>query len=56
LKPVFLDTGFIVASLDRSDRHNAACVQAIRSLSAPLMTCEAVIAEACYLLRRVRPF
>jgi uncharacterized protein len=51
--PVLLDTGVIVALLDRSERTHARCVEAIESLVAPLVTCEAVIAEACYLLRGV---
>jgi predicted nucleic acid-binding protein len=49
--PVLLDTGVIVALLDRSERAHQACKEALSSLSGPLATCEAVIAEACYLLR-----
>jgi predicted nucleic acid-binding protein len=54
VKPVLLDTGVIVALLDRSERHHAACVSVVTELAAPLVTCEAVIAEACYLLRGLR--
>jgi predicted nucleic acid-binding protein len=54
VKPALLDTGVIVALLDRSERNHAACVEAVTALAAPLVTCEAVIAEACYLLRGVR--
>ena len=54
MKPVLLDTGVIVALLDRSERLHLQCVDAIQDLSAPLVTCEAVIAEACYLLCRIR--
>ncbi len=53
MKPVLLDTGCIVALLDRSERRHKACVEALGQVSAPLATCEAVIAEACYLLRRL---
>lgn len=50
---VLLDTGVIVALLDRSERHHAQAVEVLSSLEAELVTCEAVIAEACYLLRRL---
>src|SRR5271154_4944035 len=51
MKPVLLDTGVIVALLDRSEKTHFACAEAVHSSEAPLVTCEAVIAEACYLLR-----
>jgi predicted nucleic acid-binding protein len=53
VKPVLLDTGVIVALLDRSERLHRACAWAVRELKAPLITCEAVIAESCYLLRNL---
>ena len=53
MKPVLLDTGVIVALLDRSERHHRACAEAVRGLAAPLITCEAAIAESCYLLRNL---
>ncbi len=37
--------------LDRSEQHHRECVEAVSALEAPLITCEAVIAESCYLLR-----
>ncbi len=54
MKPVLLDTGCIVALLDRSERNHRRCAETVRELDAPLVTCEAVIAEACYLLRELR--
>lgn len=54
MKPVLLDTGVIVALLDRSERFHASCVEAIAELGQPLITCEAVIAESCYLLRTLK--
>ena len=51
MKPVLLDTGVIVALLDRSERRHADCVEALDGTRAPLVTCEPVIAEACYLTR-----
>ena len=50
---VLLDTGVIVALLDRSERRHGDCTRAIQGLGAALVTCEAVVAEACYLLRGV---
>jgi uncharacterized protein len=48
-----LDAGVIVALLDRSERQHARCTAVVEELERPLATCEAVIAESCYLLRRV---
>jgi uncharacterized protein len=53
MKPTLLDTGVIVGLLDRSEDHHARCVIALEGLEGPLVTCEAVIAESCYLLRQV---
>ena len=51
MKPVLLDTGVIVALLDRSERRHARCVTIMEGFERPLVTCEAVIAESFYLLR-----
>ena len=54
MKPVLLDTGPIVALLDSTDGFHSACTKAIANIGAPLITCEPVIAEACFLLRKVK--
>ena len=54
MRPVLLDTGVIVALLDRSERFHQKSVDSLKNLSAPLITCEAVIAESCYLLRGLK--
>jgi predicted nucleic acid-binding protein len=54
MSPVLLDTGVIVALLDRSEQYHDACVAIVKDLTAPQVTCEAVIAEACYLVRSLR--
>ena len=51
MKPVLVDTGVIVALLDRSEKLHARCATVLEGLERPLVTCEAVIAESCYLLR-----
>ena len=53
MKPVLLDTGMIVALLDPTDSFYARCSDAMADVGAPLVTCETVIAESCYLLRDV---
>lgn len=53
MKPVLVDTGFIVALLDRDERYHLACCDAISEPTQPLVTCEAVITESCYLLRNL---
>jgi uncharacterized protein len=45
-----IDTGAIVAILDRDDSWHAACVQALESLRFPLLTTEAVLTEAFHLI------
>src|SRR5947207_896299 len=54
MKPVLLDTGFIVARLDRADRNHAQCLAVGDLLTEPLLTCEAVLAESCHLLGHLR--
>jgi predicted nucleic acid-binding protein len=53
VKPVLLDTGVIVGLLDRSEKRHQACADVVQELEAPLITCEAVIAESCFLLRNL---
>jgi predicted nucleic acid-binding protein len=52
VKPVLLDASAIVALLDRSEQYHERCVVVLEALERVLVTCEAVIAESCYLLRR----
>jgi predicted nucleic acid-binding protein len=52
MQPVLLDTGVILALLDRSERAHDGCAQVLDGLHRPLVTCEAVITESCHLLRR----
>jgi predicted nucleic acid-binding protein len=49
---VLLDTGPWVALLSRSDTHHSWAVEQFRRLPPPLLSCEAVVAETCFLLKR----
>ena len=50
--PWLLDTGPLVAFFDRSDRYHRWAMDQWRRAPMPLHTCEAVLAEATYLLQR----
>jgi predicted nucleic acid-binding protein len=45
------DTGFIVAFANRGDRHHAWAVSLAEGVTEPLLTCEAVLAEAAFHLK-----
>ncbi len=52
MKSVIIDTGCIVALFDRSEKYHKQCVDIITQLDQPIVTCEAAITEACYLVRK----
>jgi predicted nucleic acid-binding protein len=47
------DTGFLVAFANREDRYHKWAVGVAEQVSEPLLTCEAVLAEAAFHLRSV---
>jgi predicted nucleic acid-binding protein len=49
-----IDTGAILALLDRSDRWHSVCVEAFRQLRLPLLTSEAVLTELFHLVGESR--
>jgi predicted nucleic acid-binding protein len=49
---VLLDTGPWVTLLSRNDTHHGWAVEQFRSFQPPLLNCEAVVAETCFLLKR----
>lgn len=51
--PVILDTGPLVAFLSRRERHHRWAEARFDEVRPPLLTCEAVLTEAFYLLRNV---
>ena len=48
-----IDTGPLVALLDRRDHQHAWVKQQLAKIPAPLHTCEAVLTEACFLSRNL---
>jgi predicted nucleic acid-binding protein len=51
--PVLLDTGPLVAYLDRRDFHHAWAFDRFAEAIPPMLTCESVISEACFLTRHL---
>lgn len=52
-KPILMDTGPLVASLNRRDRYHSWARERLGEMVPPLLTCEPVLAEACFLLRDI---
>src|SRR4030095_15379609 len=52
MNEVLLDAGPLVAVLCADDRDHRWAVERFRTLSPPFLTCEPVIAEACFLVER----
>jgi predicted nucleic acid-binding protein len=52
MKRVIVDTGPLVALLNRADKHHQWTRTALEEVEPPMATCEAVLSEACFLLRR----
>ena len=50
MREIILDTGPLVALLDRSERSHAACVAFFKAVSGRFITTEPVLTEAVYLL------
>jgi predicted nucleic acid-binding protein len=53
MSAVLADTGVLVALLDRRERFHRWVVDQARGLTPPLLLCEAVLAETCFLLAEV---
>ena len=51
---VLVDTGPIVAFLNGRDRYHDWSKEAFAGIDAPVLSCEAVLSEACFLLRSSR--
>ncbi len=51
---VLLDTGPLVAFIDRREPFNEWSRRVFERIDSPLLTCEAVLTEACFLVRHVK--
>jgi predicted nucleic acid-binding protein len=51
---LLIDTGAVIALMDRSEPRHQIVLELLSSCFDTLVTCEAVVAEACHLLRRVK--
>lgn len=50
---ILIDTGPLVALLNRRDPHHRWVREVLDTLEPPVFTCEAVVSEACFLLAQV---
>jgi len=50
---VILDTGPLVALIDAADRDHTWSVQQWSDIEPPMLTCESVVSEACFLLNQI---
>ena len=48
-----LDTGPLVALIDQNDAQHKAALKLFEKVRGPLVTCEAVLSEACFLLNKI---
>lgn len=53
LKAVIVDSGPLVAFFNRNDRFHQWAREKWKEIAPPLLTCEAVLAETCFLLRHL---
>ena len=51
--PTVLDAGPLVAFLDRRDSAHTWAEARFKEVHTPFLTCEAVLTEACFLLRKL---
>ena len=51
---VIVDTGVLVALIDRRDHYHTWVTEQLNQIEPPLLTCEAVISETWFLLQRVK--
>ncbi len=50
---VIIDTGPLVALINRKEKYHTWVRNSLVTIASPLVTCEAVVTESCYLLRNI---
>ncbi len=50
---IILDTGPLVAYMNRGDKYHGWAKQRFQEIAPPILTCQAVISEACFLVRNI---
>jgi predicted nucleic acid-binding protein len=53
MRQIILDTGFLVALLNRTEQYHFWVKAQLSKISSPMITCEPVITEACFLLQTI---
>ena len=53
MEKIIIDTGPLVALIDEAEQHHAWSKESLALIRPPLLTCEAVLSEACFLLASV---
>ena len=51
--PILVDASFLVSVYDKREPYHRQCMAALDQVNRPLVTCEPVVTEAMYLLRRL---
>ena len=53
MRQTIVDAGPLVALLDARETHHEWASNVMGSLTSPLLTCEAVVSEACFIVRKI---
>lgn len=54
MRRIIVDTGPLVALLNAHDRYHDWTKETLNSIEPPLLTCESVLSEACFLVRHLK--
>lgn len=54
MKKIIIDTGPLIAFLNANDKHHLWAKENFNALKPPFFCCEAVLAETCFLLNKIK--